>query len=154
MYCKLNYGDHPHRLQPDGGTIIHAATSSRANYLTACGLFAGWTWMIRSKDSKISCRNCQKALGFDIKPQTDIRYLVYDKTNELYFLRKNGGGVWVEETFAAGRWRSRESAEEVIKEILNHRGFNSDMPVHDYINKYGCTLVIQNAKISVDIDLK
>jgi len=151
VYCKLQSADHSFRVMPDGGEKVHAARKSHNSFITACGHYGDMYWIKLRRTAEITCKTCQRALAFETKPQDDKRYVIYDTTTKLYFLRRDGAGLWIEEAFGASRWRNYDTAEATRGEILSHRAWGSKLTVPDYIDKYGGNLVVKKAKIIIEI---
>jgi hypothetical protein len=144
MICRFNQKDHPFRMAADGSRIVHAATScsGRGRYITACGhwpeIYYGWRRL--DKSTQITCKNCQRALGFDSKEATPKRYVIYDGNTRLFYKRKKeGASDWVQEIYEATRWKSKEGAEEVTHTIVHHRFLSAPRynPKSDY-EEFSC----------------
>ncbi len=128
LSCMYEKGDHPGRMSSKDSELVHAVREVRnygqVTYVTACNHWPAinWGWRHQPKDSTITCTNCQRALGMIESEPTNVRYVIYDHSTGLYLKTTGRKSIWVEESFAATRWRTKSTAKGYVKQIVDwHR---------------------------------
>lgn len=137
MYCQPNKEDHPARARIETGGyrgVVHAVRNvgpyktpedsirvrDYGYFPTACGLFINGRDLI-SNTEEITCKNCQRALGFHEKEFAGgLYHVLYDKINELYFSSESKG-YWTESLLLATRWLTEAGAVGRKEVILRQR---------------------------------
>lgn len=128
--CSTKKGDHPLRHRKPESTIVHAVRRVGSQYITACdhrthtnvSPFSMLSrWVECKSTAKITCKNCQRALGFDKKPTTNHRYVIYDVGADMYFVRDAENPSWSDNILEATRYRTLEGAKDGRAKIVSHR---------------------------------
>ena len=128
--CKK---DQDYRFQLNSDAVVHAATIETLQYShtkwstfhgeyiiiiprgdkaihTACGRdiypLKGNEHRLVTKNTTITCKSCQAAMGFNDEDPHPVRYVVVDKTTGLFY-RKTGCSLWVSEITNATMYKTK-----------------------------------------------
>lgn len=168
MYCQPNKGDHPGRARMESTGyrgVVHAVrnvgsyrSSGRSTnlvvYPSACGLFLSRQTLI-SNTEEITCKNCQRALGFYEKRRSNLYYVLYDRVNKLYFCNELQI-VWTDSLLFATRWLTKQAAMVAQKRILGQRFLAQNSRCvgdinkrKEFVDKHRDELEIQTVQLEV-----
>jgi hypothetical protein len=144
MHCESRV-DYPERIIFYGRNVVHAAkhdgsVCGNAIFYTACGQ-RETRGNLKKSHREITCKNCIRAL-FEEKEETDLRFVIQDPQQNLFFLNKKYGEAdWVENPCNATQWKTLEGAEGKVNEIIvsrfsemhgNPREYRNDSTWHDF----------------------
>lgn len=137
--CKK---DQDYRFQLHSKAVVHAATvsalrydhkiwsGSQRFYITiipkgedaiqpACGRdlypLKGNEHRLVPKNTTITCKSCQAAMGFNDEEPHPVRYVVVDKTTGLFY-RKTGCSLWVSEITNATMYKTKAILNNFTRE--------------------------------------
>lgn len=163
-YCSCKNIDYDQRFKISNSGVVHAAyikdavytydsekkycsaynnpavkaisiACSRSNYAVK-----DYDHKLQPKTTTITCKQCQKAMGFMDEEPNPVRYVLRDNKNKLYYKKQTYCGKWVAEITNATLYNTRAVSTHAKRYFFyNECGEEITMDEYNKLKKLGIT---------------